>query len=509
MRDGANTTKKPLGDKKRPFSFRHHLARPWEPNGAFILVVGDVMLDVYVSGTVERISPEAPVPVVKFAETREAAGGAANVAANIVGMGGICHLVTCCGEDAEKARLAALLAAAGVTSDLIASRERVTTVKTRFSAGQHQLLRLDKENPSALSAQSEEATLTAIASRIGECDLVVLSDYRKGMLTDRVIRGAISMAQANAVPVLIDPKKHDFSIYQGATLLTPNRLELETATGLAARSDAEIERAGALVIADTGASVLVTRSESGMSLVSADGACLHMPTHVREVYDVIGAGDTVMATLALGLASGRSIEEAMAFANLAGGIAVSKPGAAVVSASELEAERALIAEDHPAAKGEIASEDEAVRLREMWRSQGLVVGFTNGCFDLIHPGHISLLHQAAEACDRLIVGLNCDESVTRLKGSERPVQTAAARSAVLGAIEHVNLVVIFAEDTPARLIERLLPDVLVKGADYKIDEIVGAKTVLAAGGRVITADLVPGHSTTKLIGQGRAPANSK
>jgi D-beta-D-heptose 7-phosphate kinase/D-beta-D-heptose 1-phosphate adenosyltransferase len=197
------------------------------------------------------------------------------------------------------------------------------------------------------------------------------------------------------------------------------------------------------------------------------------------------------------------MEEAMAFANLAGSIAVAKPGTAVVAASELEAERALIAEDLPAGKGETAGEDEVVRLRELWRAQGLVVGFTNGCFDLIHPGHISLLHQAAQACDRLIVGLNSDQSVKRLKGADRPVQTALARAAVLGAIEHVNVVVVFEEDTPARLIERLLPDVLVKGADYAIDEVVGAETVLAAGGRIVLAELVPGQSTTRLIGQSR------
>lgn len=490
---------------KRPLSFRHHLAHAWAPRAASVLVLGDAMLDVHVSGSVERISPEAPVPVVKLTATAERPGGAANVAANVVGLAGLCHLVACCGEDAERARLAGLLLAAGVTFDLIVAEGRSTTVKTRFAAGQHQLLRVDKETLTPIPPACEDAVLRAVASRIGQCDLVVLSDYAKGMLTDRVIGETIALARAHDVPVLVDPKRRDLTVYRGATLLKPNRLELEAATGLAARSDAEIERAGKLASAATGADILVTRAEAGLSLVSGRQLSVHMPTHVRGVYDVTGAGDSVMAALALALAAGRPIEEAMAFANLAGGLAVAKPGTAVVLAGELEAERAVIADDHPAARGETASEDEVARLREIWRSQGLVVGFTNGCFDLVHPGHIALLEQAAAACDRLIVGLNSDPSVGRLKGADRPLQPAAARAAVLGAIAHVNVVVVFDEDTPARLIERLRPDVLVKGADYRLDQIVGAETVLANGGRVITASLVPGESTTRLIAQSKAP----
>jgi D-beta-D-heptose 7-phosphate kinase/D-beta-D-heptose 1-phosphate adenosyltransferase len=501
-----NSASQPSHGADHPRSFRHLLTRRWAPGTASVLVLGDAMLDVYVSGSVERISPEAPVPVMKYGDTRERPGGAANVAANVVGLSGVCHLVACTGEDAERARLAALLVAAGVTYDLIVAEGRPTTVKTRFAAGPHQLLRLDKESLSPISARCEAAIVEVVDAKLRQCDLLVLSDYAKGLLTDRLIRAAIAMAQRRRVPVVVDPKRRDLAIYRGATVLKPNRLELESATGLPARSDLEVERAGALAQATTGASILVTRSEQGMSLVSGEDSCLHLPTHVRGVFDVTGAGDTVMATFARGLASGRSMEEAMAFANLAGSIAVAKPGTAVVAASELEAERALIAEDLPAGKGEIASEDEVMRLRELWRAQGLVVGFTNGCFDLIHPGHISLLHQAAQACDRLIVGLNADQSVKRLKGADRPVQTAAARAAVLGAIEHVNVVVVFEEDTPARLIERLLPDVLVKGADYAIDEVVGAETVRAAGGRVVLAELVPGQSTTRLIGQSRTTA---
>jgi D-beta-D-heptose 7-phosphate kinase/D-beta-D-heptose 1-phosphate adenosyltransferase len=277
---------------------------------------------------------------------------------------------------------------------------------------------------------------------------------------------------------------------------------LHLATGLPTATDAEVEHAGTVAAAVTDASILVTRSEAGMSLVRPDGSATHMPTHVQRVYDVTGAGDTVIAAFALGLATGRGVDEAMSFANLAGGIAVSKPGTAIVLAEEVEAERSLLADDGVVPKGGLVSLDAAVRLRRVWKRQGLVVGFTNGCFDLLHPGHVALLEGAAQACDRLVVGLNSDASVRRLKGSTRPVQAESARAAVLGAIGHVNLVVIFDDDTPVYLIEQLQPDLLVKGADYSIEQIVGADIVLKAGGRVMTVDLVPGQSTTRLIASG-------
>jgi D-beta-D-heptose 7-phosphate kinase / D-beta-D-heptose 1-phosphate adenosyltransferase len=464
-----------------------------------VLVVGDSMLDVYVFGAVDRISPEAPVPVVRQQGVRETAGGAANVAVNVVGLGGSAHLVACVGADSEGQRLDAVLAAAGVTSDLVRTPAKPTTVKTRFATGQHQLLRLDREDPSTIAGDSEDAVLAAVAARLEGCRVVVMSDYNKGMLTDRVLAGVISLARARGVPVIIDPKRRDFTAYRGATFLKPNRAELHVATGLPVESDAEIERAGAIAAAATEASVLVTRSEAGMSLVRPDGTAHHMPTHAQRVYDVTGAGDTVIAAFALGLASHRSADEAMAFANLAGGIAVSKPGTAIVLADEVEAERSMLADDEVVPKGGLVSPDTAARLRRIWQRQGLVVGFTNGCFDLLHPGHVSLLQGAAQACDRLIVGLNSDASVRRLKGADRPVQAEEARAAVLGAIGHVNLVVLFEQDTPVELIELLHPDLLVKGADYKVEEIVGADIVQKAGGRVMTVDLVPGQSTTRLI----------
>jgi D-beta-D-heptose 7-phosphate kinase/D-beta-D-heptose 1-phosphate adenosyltransferase len=485
--------------KDQPASFRQHLSKSWAPANAPVLVVGDSMLDVYVFGAVERISPEAPVPVIKQERSMETVGGAANVAANIVGLGGACHLISCSGADAEGDRLRALLAQSGVTFDLISTDAKPTIVKTRFLARHNQLLRLDKEDPSQISRDCEDKVLTAIAARIEWCRLIVLSDYNKGMLTDRVLAETIALARSRGVPIIIDPKRRDFSDYRGATYIKPNRAELEAATGLPAATDEQVDRAASVLMAATGASILVTRSESGMSLVCPGEAATHMPTHAREIFDVTGAGDTVIAAFALGLAANCSRQEAMAFANLAAGLAVLKRGTAVVLADEIEVERSLLADDMIAAKGALVSSDMAVRLRRIWKRQGLVVGFTNGCFDLLHPGHVSLLRQAAMACDRLIVGLNSDASARRLKGPDRPIQTEAARAAVLGAIDHVNLVVIFDEDTPAGLIDRLVPDLLVKGADYKPDEIVGADAVRKAGGRVMTVDLVPGQSTTRLI----------
>lgn len=509
VRDDAREGDDPPAGKCQPVSFRHHLSKPWSPEGAPVLVVGDSMLDCYVSGIVDRISPEAPVPVIRQHETRETAGGAANVAMNVIGLGGSAHLVSCVGEDADGGRLAALLAAAGATCDLVRTGDRPTTVKTRFSAGPHQLLRLDREDASSLPAGCEDEVLAAVARSIDRCRVVVLSDYGKGMLTDRVLDRIMALARARGLAVIVDPKRRDLAAYRGATYLTPNRTELQAATGLPTGTDLEIERAASIVVAATEANVLVTRSEAGMSLVRPGGPSTHMPTHAREVYDVTGAGDSVVAAFALAIASDRPAEEAMALANLAGGIAVSKPGTAIVLAEELEAERSLVGDDEVAGKGALATAEAAIRLRHIWKRQGLVVGFTNGCFDLLHPGHVSLLREAARACDRLIVGLNSDASVRRLKGEGRPVQSETARAAVLGAIGQVNLVVVFEDDTPLALIEALLPDLLVKGADYKVDEIVGADVVQKAGGKVMTVDLVPGHSTTRLIETGGLPAAAR
>ena len=470
-----------------------------------IVVLGDSMLDIFVSGDVERISPEAPVPVLRHRRDRLVPGGAGNVACNVARLGGAPILVTLVGEDSEAASLMALLGAEGVTTEAIVTRGRMTTSKTRVMGGSHHLLRIDREDSSPISASVEEEVLARLKAVLQRARALAISDYGKGMLTDRVLVGAIAMARARGVPIIVDPKRRDFSMYAGADVIKPNRAELAAASGFHCHTDDEVVRAAEVVIRQTGAALLVTRAEKGMSYFASGAVPIHMPTQAKLVFDVSGAGDAVMATFAYGLVGALPIEQTMRLANLAGGIVVSKPGTATITLDELRAEAALHEESSAFRKGGIASVEEARAIREHWRRLGLSVGFTNGCFDLLHPGHVAILRGAARQCDRLVVGLNSDESVSRLKGPTRPVQRAGARAAVLGAIECVDLVVIFEDDTPFDLIGALMPDVLVKGADYTEDKIVGADVVRAAGGRVERVKLIEGQSTSELIRRANAP----
>lgn len=457
------------------------------------------MLDVSISGSVDRISPEAPVPIIRQETTIECGGGAANVALNVVAMGGAAHLVTGVAADPEGYRLVGLLGQAGVSLDVVSTPGKPTTVKTRFLARHSQLLRLDREVATPVTPACEDQIIAALPARIAACSLVVISDYGKGLVTDRVIEATLSLAAAAGVPVIVDPKRRNLADYRGATFIKPNRRELEAATGLPADNDRQVELAASSLAATTGATLIVTRSEDGMSLVRPDGSAIHMPTHAHEIVDVTGAGDAAIAAFALAIAGGRAAEEAMAFANIAAGISVIKPGTTTVSAPEIEHERAVFAGQLPVPKGSCVPAETAALLRAQWRRQRLSVGFTNGCFDLFHPGHVALLRETARQCDRLIVGLNSDASVRRLKGDKRPVQNEEARAEILGAMGHVDLVVVFDEDTPLDLIARLEPDLLTKGADYRIEDIVGGDLVRRNGGRVLTVDLVPGHSSTHLI----------
>jgi D-beta-D-heptose 7-phosphate kinase/D-beta-D-heptose 1-phosphate adenosyltransferase len=471
-------------------------------SGARVMVIGDAMLDVYAEGHVSRISPEAPVPVVRLEGERVMLGGAANVAANVVSLGGEAELVTVIGEDAAGATLRAILTGwrhAAATDGVIACHGRPTTTKTRVVGNGHQIVRLDREDLGPIPPATEAAMLGAVAARIATCDVVILSDYAKGVCTDGLISGVIALARAADIPLLVDPKRSDFSIYAGAGFIKPNRRELALASSEPCETDAEIERAGARIMAQTGARLLVTRSEQGMSYLAPHEPPMHVPTLAREVFDVSGAGDTVLAALALGLRQGLPMAQILALANTCAAVVVGKAGTATVTAAELASESARQRATAEDGERRVVSLPEAGTLRAAWRVEGHSVGFTNGCFDLLHPGHISLLRQAASACDRLIVGLNSDASVRRLKGPTRPIQTAAARAEVIAAIGCVDLVVVFDDDTPAELIAALLPDVLVKGADYTIETVVGADMVVRAGGRVVLADLVAGQSTTAMI----------
>ncbi len=474
-------------------------------SGVTILCVGDVMLDRFVHGRIERISPEAPIPVLHLTRTQEMLGGAGNVAHNIAALGGQAVLVGLVGRDGLGETVARLAGAiAGIRCALVASGERPTICKTRFIASQQQIVRADEESRLPLQLSEQDGLLAEIGRVLPEADAVILSDYGKGVLSAAVIEAVIGAARARGKPVFVDPKSEDFGRYRGATCITPNLRELAAASKLAVDTDAGVVAASRRVMAEAGASaILATRSEHGMTLVEEDGpdgegAVSSVPTHAREVFDVSGAGDTVIATMALAHASGLSLVQAMHVANAAAGVVVSKLGTATASVDEVLHELQSREADEDALPG-LRPLAGTLALVQRWRGQGLRVGFTNGCFDLLHPGHVALLRAARGRCDRLVVGLNSDASVARLKGAGRPVNALAARAQVMAAIRYVDCVVAFEEDTPRRLIEALLPDVLVKGADYALADVVGADIVQAHGGEVVLAGLVEGQSTTATL----------
>ncbi|MCR6500845.1 D-glycero-beta-D-manno-heptose-7-phosphate kinase [Shinella sp. CPCC 101442] len=472
-----------------------------------ILVVGDLMLDEYIEGSVDRISPEAPVPVLRKRNRRAVAGGAANVAANIAAMGGTPLLLGTVGSDESAEQLGDILKRYGVATDLlITDAERATTTKTRVVVGQQQIVRIDDEETHAISEATETLLLSAAIDALSRVRVLVLSDYAKGLLTDRVIRRLIAEAQSRGVKTIVDPKRPQLDIYGGADVIKPNRHEFEKAVGRPCSSDREIELAAELVTERFSSAFLVTRAEAGMTLIRPDAPPVHIHTHVKEVADVSGAGDTCLAALSLALSSGQDLETASRIANLAAGIAVSKLGTAVVTSEEIAA---ASADDnihiHAGSCVDVAT---AKLIVDRWRLGGDDIVFTNGCFDIIHPGHIHILESAAKEGTRLVVGLNTDRSVSSLKGPTRPVQTEDNRARVLGALRFVDLVILFDEETPLQLIQKIRPTVVVKGADYREDEVVGGDLVKAAGGRVVLVPLIEGQSSSKLIvraSMGKAP----
>jgi D-beta-D-heptose 7-phosphate kinase/D-beta-D-heptose 1-phosphate adenosyltransferase len=464
-----------------------------------ILCVGDVMVDHSFYGEVKRLSPEAPVPVVRVTRETSALGGAGNVARNIAGLGAACAFVSIIGEDRGGREASDLLAQLPRTDPYLrVASGRETTIKNRFFSNDgHHLLRADRETIMALAPADRADLERAALAEVIRCDAVILSDYGKGTLTSGLAAAVIAAARAAGKPVIVDPKGADYSRYQHATIITPNRAELAEATAMAVDSDdAIIAAAQALRGHTAAAAILVTRSGEGMSLVAADGV-YHLPAETREVADVTGAGDTVISVLSLAVAGGASFLAAARLANVAAGIVVGRHGTAVATGNDIAG--ALLQSGLAGAEQKVADRATAAITAGEWRRQGLKVGFTNGCFDLLHPGHVSLLRQARAACDRLVVGLNSDASVRRLKGETRPVQSEAARAAVMASLASVDLVVIFAEDTPLVLIEALRPDVLVKGADYKRADVVGGDFVESYGGRVVLADVVASYSTTATI----------
>jgi D-beta-D-heptose 7-phosphate kinase/D-beta-D-heptose 1-phosphate adenosyltransferase len=472
-----------------------------------VLCVGDLMLDEFVYGEVSRISPEAPAPVIAVQRSETNIGGAGNVARNITSLGGRCIFVGLIGEDAAGATLKQALAREnGIESVLVRDASRPTTRKVRF-VSEHfstHMLRADWELAQPASGDIEQKLIDAILPLVSRADIVLLSDYAKGVLTARVIRNVIDAAKKLNKRVIVDPKSANFAIYRGATLLTPNRKEFSEATRSRADTDQSIADAAqdAMQLADCEA-MLVTQSEHGMTLVARSGEAIHVPALPAKVRDVSGAGDTVAAALALTLAAGADWETALRMANAAAAVAVSKKGTATVTSPELR--RKILPHAFLAAEEKIVADSAGLDTHLAdWRKQGLRVGFTNGCFDILHPGHVKVLTAARGACDRLIVGLNSDASVKRLKGEGRPVQDERARAEVLAALEAVDLVVLFEEDTPINLITQIKPSVLVKGGDYTREQVVGHEILDAYGGEVMLVDILPGFSTTSLVDRARA-----
>ena len=474
-----------------------------------VLVVGDIMLDRFVYGHVSRISPEAPAPVIETAGPLDVVGGSGNVVRNIVSLGAACEIVAVIGRDEAAQSVRAHLTAMKVSTDgLIEVEGRVTTVKTRFVAYLHNthLLRADTEETTPVAQKVEDAIIAAVQSRVSAVDVVILSDYAKGVLTPTVVTAAIAAARRACKPIVVDPKGLDYSRYRGATALTPNVAELAQALRYAVKNDDAAVRTAAQALADKleSESVLVTRGERGALIVSREGEAASFDATARRVVDVSGAGDTVVASFALALVSDAGLRNAARLANVAAGVVVGKRGTSQVTAGELR--DLLLSRPHFELREKIKDAEAVEDCVAAWRRDGLTIGFTNGCFDLIHPGHVQLLCEARSRCDRLIVGLNSDASVRRLKGATRPVQPEAARSIVLAGLAFVDAVVLFADDTPIELITRIRPDILVKGADYRIDQVVGHEIVESYGGRVVLVDLLPDSSTTLIIDRLKADA---
>jgi D-beta-D-heptose 7-phosphate kinase/D-beta-D-heptose 1-phosphate adenosyltransferase len=465
---------------------------------AHIAVVGDVILDRTVTGDVHRVSPEAPIPVVKSRSQMDTLGGAANVAHNVCRLGGAATLIGVIGADEAAAAVAtSIRAVPRLTPRLAKDASRPTTLKTRVVAQGQQLLRIDTETTGPVEDAITDIVLQALDDALRSADVVVLSDYAKGVLTPDVIQRSIRSARARGRTVVVDPKHRDLSRYAGATVLTPNAAEAAQATGIDCSTDEAAEVAARMIRQQTGGSaVVITRGARGMSILVRDDA-VHLPAIVRQVHDVTGAGDTAVATLALAMAAGVDLPTAAQLANVSAGIAVGKRGTAVVDAGELVA---AVQHGVPTpVEDKLVSRDLAVSLVSLWRSDGRRIVFTNGCFDLLHPGHIRLLQRAKSEGDVLVVAINTDASVARLKGPGRPINGMAARACVLSALSAVDLVVAFDEDTPLGLIDALKPDVLVKGSDYAPDKVVGREVVEAGGGRLVLVPIEKGYSTTAAI----------
>ena len=463
-----------------------------------ILVVGDLMLDEYLWGKSDRISPEAPVPIVNITGEDLRLGGAGNVANNLLSLGCRVRVASVLGEDADGRRLQELLQARRIDVDgLVWDAGRTTSRKSRILASNQQMLRIDREVCTPISAADEERLLAKVRQMLPDVQGILLSDYLKGVLTEKVVQEIIALGRAAALPVVIDPKGTDYRKYRGATLLTPNRKETQLASGIPMVDESSLRRAGRQLFDELELEALVvTRSEEGMTLFLPNGQEEHFPTLAREVFDVSGAGDTVLASLGACLAAGVSVNQAARLSNLAAGIVVGKVGTSTVSPEEILEE---LSHQHKDSDLKIRSAASVKRLLESERQKGRAIVFTNGCFDLLHVGHVKYLQKARRLGDLLVLGLNSDASIRRLKGPKRPLIDQDERAHILAALDCIDYVVIFDEDTPLELIREVRPHILVKGGDYQADQVVGKDVVESYGGRVELITFVDGKSTTNIV----------
>jgi len=462
-----------------------------------VIVVGDVMLDVYLWGDVERISPEAPVPVVRIQKRTRTLGGAGNVILNLAGIKCPATLLGVRGDDISGQELSETFSRNGICEDLIVSADVPTTTKTRIIGQGQQLVRLDEEDPSEISAELHQQIIDRFDALMPDAGAVIISDYGKGMFKGTLAQDIIRRCRSLQIPVFVDPKGTNWKRYAGAACITPNLNEFHQAAPFDRHDRKQLEVQARRMIEQLELSnLMVTRGPQGMSIFTGDSNPLHIPAEAREVFDVSGAGDTVIAVLAAGVAAGMTVAKAAELANTAAGIVVGKIGTQPISCAEL---KTAVKGKKLNLSGKFCDMAEGARIISQWKAEGKRVVFTNGCFDILHIGHIKLLHAAAEQGSKLVVGLNSDASVKRLKGESRPVMPEEDRAALLASIRCVDMVVIFDQDTPIELIRAFEPDVIVKGGDYTPETVVGHDIVEKRGGRTVIIPLVDGVSTTRVI----------
>jgi len=463
-----------------------------------LLVIGDLILDEYIWGAVSRISPEAPVPILETKSENLTLGGAANVANNLVALGCEVHLVGAIGQDEKGDKLLTLIEEKGISSKgIFRFVHRPTTSKIRVVAHNQQVLRIDKEDNRPITEETEKRIIKYINKALPDMDIVICSDYRKGILTEKVFSAVSHRAKNSKKRVIVDPKSSDFELYKGATVITPNQFEVEKAVPIKIQDKIDLDRAAEYLLNLTHAEVLlITRGKDGMTLYPNKAKPVDIPTQAKEVFDVTGAGDTVVSVLAMALAVGFNPEDSAWLSNMAASIVVGKVGTAVVTLNEINE---YLQEEMLRTAHTVLKLEELKKIVSLAKGTGKTVVFTNGCFDLIHGGHIEFLQKAREKGDLLVVGLNSDRSVKSIKGEGRPIKSEKERANIISALRYVDYITIFDESTPADLIREVRPDILVKGDDYAIDEVVGREIVEGYGAKVELIPVVQGLSTTNIV----------